>query len=282
MTKRVTAPDIAAAKGQRRLTCITACDYPTGRLADESGVDMVLVGDSLAMVELGHEDTLSVTMDEMVHHAKAVSRGVSRALVIGDLPFLSYQPGVERAVANAGRFLSEGRCQAVKAEGGRAIVPAVRAMVQAGIPVMGHVGLTPQHLAALGGYKVQGKTAEAALVLLEDAQALAQAGCFSIVLECVPAELGKRISAAVDVPTIGIGSGPHTDGQVLVMHDVLGLFDRFRPKFVKVYANFWQQGLAAVQAYKAEVESGVFPGPEHSFTMPEEELARLDGRQPAD
>jgi 3-methyl-2-oxobutanoate hydroxymethyltransferase len=282
MTKRVTAPDIAAAKGQRRLTCITACDYPTGRLADESGVDMVLVGDSLAMVALGHEDTLSMTMDGMIHHAMAVSRGVSRALVIGDMPFLSYQPGVEQAVANAGRFLSEGRCQAVKAEGGRAVVPAVRAMIQAGIPVMGHVGLTPQHLATQGGYKVQGRTAEAALVLLEDAQALAQAGCFSIVLECVPAELGKRISAAVDVPTIGIGSGPHTDGQVLVMHDVLGLFDRFRPKFVKAYAKFWEQGLAAVKAYKDEVESGVFPGPEHSFTMPEEELARLDGKQTAD
>ncbi len=237
---------------------------------------MVLVGDSLAMVALGHEDTLSVTMDEMVHHTKAVTRGVSRALVIADMPFLSYQPGVDKAVANAGRFLSEARAQAVKVEGGRAVIEPIRAMVRAGIPVMGHIGLTPQHLAALGGFKVQGKTAEAAMILMEDALALAEAGCFSLVLECVPGELARRITQAANVPTIGIGSGPDTDGQVLVIHDVLGLYDRFRPKFVKAYADLWNQGLDALRAYRTDVESGAFPAAEHTFAMPDEELAKLD------
>lgn len=275
MTKRITAPEVAGAKGSRRLTCLTAYDYPTGRLADESGVDMVLVGDSLAMVVLGHEDTLSVTMDEMIHHTRAVSRAVSRALVIGDMPFMSFQPA-DRAVRNAGRFLSEGRAQAVKVEGGRNVQEQVRAMVRAGIPVMGHIGLTPQHLAALGGFKVQGRTARAARLLLEDARVLEGEGCFSLVLECLPRELGARITREVSIPTIGIGSGPDTDGQVLVIHDVLGLYDRFRPKFVKAYAELWGQGVQALAAFRQDVEQGRFPAPEHCFSMSPEELALLD------
>jgi len=275
MTTRVTVPAVMAAKGNRKLTELTAYDYPTAQWVDQSGIDMILVGDSLAMVVLGQEDTLSVGMDEMIHHTRAVSRAARRALVIGDMPFLSYQAGVEQAVMNAGRFLKEGRAQAVKLEGGRKVVPQVRAIVDAGIPVQGHIGLTPQSVAQMGGFKVQGKTAEAARALEEDAQALADAGCFSIVLEAIPAPIAARITDSVPVPTIGIGAGPDCDGQVLVVHDVLGLFERFVPKFVKRYAHLTQTIQDALIQFRDEVRSGQFPGPEHTFTISSEEMSKL-------
>lgn len=275
MTTRVTVPEVMAAKGDRKLTELTAYDYPTAHWVDQSGIDMILVGDSLAMVVLGQEDTLSVGMDEMIHHTRAVSRAARRALVIGDMPFLSYQAGVEQAVMNAGRFLKEGRAQAVKLEGGRKVVPQVRAIVDAGIPVQGHIGLTPQSVAQMGGFKVQGKTAEAARALEEDAQALADAGCFSIVLEAIPAPIAARITDSVPVPTIGIGAGPDCDGQVLVVHDVLGLFERFVPKFVKRYAHLTQTIQDALIQFRDEVRGGQFPGPEHTFTISSEEMSKL-------
>jgi 3-methyl-2-oxobutanoate hydroxymethyltransferase len=275
MTTRITVPDIVAAKGQRKLAVLTAYDYPTALWVDRSGMDIVLVGDSLGMVVLGMEDTLSVSMAEMIHHTRAVTRAVKRALVIGDMPFLSYQVSIEQALLNAGRFLQEGRAQAVKLEGGARVLPQVRAMVAAGIPVQGHLGLTPQSSAQFGGFKVQGKTAEAARVLIEDAQALAEAGCFSIVLEAIPAPIAERITAAVPIPTIGIGAGPACDGQVLVLHDVLGLFDRFLPRFVKQYEQMGPMMLKALTRYREEVEQGIFPGPEHGFGMQDEEWDKL-------
>ncbi len=265
---KVTVPGIMAAKGKRKLTMLTAYDYCTAVWVDRAGVDMILVGDSLAMVMLGHEDTLSVTMDEMLHHTRAVVRGAKRALVIGDMPFLSYQVSVAQAVENAGRFLKEGRAQAVKLEGGASVLKQVEAIVEAGIPVQGHLGLTPQSIAILGGFKVQGKDEEAAKKLVEDAVALAQAGCFSLVLEAIPAAVAQRITEAVPIPTIGIGAGPACDGQVLVLHDLVGLFDRFVPRFVKQYDQLGQRLLEAVSRYRQEVESGTFPGPEHTFGMP--------------
>lgn len=276
MTTRVTVPDVLGAKGKRKLTELTAYDYPTAHWVDQSGIDMILVGDSLAMVVLGQEDTLSVGMDVMIHHTRAVSRAARRALVIGDMPFLSYQASVEQAVINAGRFLGEGRAQAVKLEGGRKVAPQVRAIVDAGIPVQGHIGLTPQSVAQMGGFKVQGKTAEAAKVLVDDAQALADAGCFSIVLEAIPAPIAARITESVPVPTIGIGAGPDCDGQVLVVHDVLGLFERFVPKFVKRYAHLTQPIQEALAQFREEVQTGRFPGPEHAFAMAREEMGKLE------
>ena len=275
MSKKVTVPEILGAKGKRKITELTAYDYPTALLADKSGIDMLLVGDSLAMVVLGHEDTLSVGMTEMLHHTRAVSRGASRALVIGDMPFMSYQASVEQALINAGRFLSEGRANAVKLEGGARVVPQIRAVVEAGIPVQGHIGLTPQSAAQFGGFKVQGKTAEAAKVLIDDAQALADAGCFSIVLEAIPSSIAEMVTEAVSVPTIGIGAGPGCDGQVLVVHDVLGLFDRFVPRFVKRYAKLDDLIIEALGKYKEEVEQSIFPGPEHSFMLNEQEAKKL-------
>jgi 3-methyl-2-oxobutanoate hydroxymethyltransferase len=275
MTTRITVPDIMAAKGKRKLSVLTAYDYPTGLWVDRSGMDIALVGDSLAMVVLGQEDTLSVGMAEMIHHTRAVARAVKRALVVGDMPFLSYQVSVEQAVLNAGRFLQEGRAQGVKLEGGARVLPQVRAMVQAGIPVQGHLGLTPQSMAQFGGFKVQGKTGEAAKVLIEDAQALAEAGCFSIVLEAIPAPIAALITEAVPIPTIGIGAGPACDGQVLVVHDVLGLFDRFLPRFVKQYEQLGPVIVKALTRYREEVEQGQFPGPEHSFGMQEEEWDKV-------
>ncbi len=275
MTKRVTVPEILASKGNRKLSELTAYDYPTALLADKSGIDMLLVGDSLAMVVLGHEDTLSVGMTEMLHHTLAVSRGASRAMVIGDMPFMSYQASVEQALINAARFMKEARAQAVKLEGGARVVPQIRAMVEAGIPVQGHIGLTPQSAAQFGGFKVQAKTAEAARVLIEDAQALAEAGCFSIVLEAVPASIAEMVTQAVSIPTIGIGAGPACDGQVLVVHDVLGLYDRFVPKFVKRYAKLDDLIVEALSRYREEVEQGIFPGPEHGFMISEQEAQKL-------
>lgn len=277
MARRVTVPEIIAAKGKRKLTEVTAYDHPTALWVDESGIDMILVGDSLAMVVLGHEDTLSITMDEMLHHTRAVARTAQCALVIGDLPFLSYQVSVEQAVLNAGRFVKEARANAVKLEGGRRVAAQIKAIVEAQIPVQGHLGLTPQSSAAFGGFKIQGKTAEAARELIEDARALVAAGCFSIVLEGIPAPIAAMITEAVPVPTIGIGAGPDCDGQVLVLHDLLGLFERFTPRFVKQYARLSGPVREALAAFREEVEKGVFPAPEHSFAMDGEEVAKLKG-----
>jgi 3-methyl-2-oxobutanoate hydroxymethyltransferase len=280
MTQRVTAPVIAASKGGRRLSMVTAYDYCSARLADEAGLDMILVGDSLAMVVLGHEDTLSVTMDEMLHHVRAVSRGAKRALVVADMPFMSYHAGVESAVANAGRYLKEAGARAVKVEGAGDMLPKIAAMAGAQIPVLGHLGLTPQSIARLGGFKVQAKTAEAARLLTGEALSLVDAGCFAIVLEAVPAAVAAEVTRAVSVPTIGIGAGPGCDGQVLVYHDMLGLYDKFQPKFVKRYAELGVASREALERYKAEVESGAFPGPEHSFAMIAGEEAKLKDAGP--
>jgi 3-methyl-2-oxobutanoate hydroxymethyltransferase len=250
---------------------LTAYDYPTALALDQAGIDAILVGDSLAMVVLGYENTLPVTMDEMLHHSRAVARGAKNALLVGDMPFMSYQVSVEDAVRNAGRFLQNGGMDAVKLEGGRERAAAIRAIVEAGIPVMGHLGLTPQSIHQLGGFRAQGKTAAAAARLLEDAQQLEQAGCFSLVLESVPAQLAAYITRKISIPTIGIGAGAGCDGQVLVTHDLLGLFDRFTPRFVKKYASLHEEMQKSFRAYIADVQSEQFPAAEHSFVMEEDE-----------
>lgn len=271
----VTSLGIRNTKGKRKLTMLTAYDYSSATLVDECGIDMLLVGDSLGMVMLGNDDTVSVTMDEMVHHCRAVTRGAKRALVIADMPFMSYETGVRDALLNAARLFRDGGVRAVKLEGGTTVVPQVTALVQTGIPVVGHIGLTPQRVATLGGFKVQGKTAEAARQLLEDAKALEKAGIFCLVLEAIPASIARRITEAVSIPTIGIGAGNDCDGQVLVFHDLLGLFDRFVPKFVKQYANLREIAAKAISEYRDDVTNGTFPGPEHSFSMPEGEEEKL-------
>jgi len=273
MSKKVTILDIQRKKiEQQPITMLTAYDYPGATMVDEAGIDIILVGDSLAMTVLGYPDTVSITVDEMLHHCKAVARGAKRAFLVGDMPFMSYQISPSEAVRNAGRYMKEAGMDAVKLEGGREVLEAVRAIVAAGIPVMGHLGLTPQTATKLGGYKVQAKTASAAQRLREDALALQEAGCFSIVLEAIPASIGETVSKELSIPTIGIGAGAGCDGQVLVFHDILGLFDRFVPKFVKQYATLRQPILDALQAYREEVEAGTFPAKEHTFTINEEEL----------
>ncbi|MCX7983047.1 MAG: 3-methyl-2-oxobutanoate hydroxymethyltransferase [Syntrophales bacterium] len=264
--KRITAKDFLEKKKKgEKIVVITAYDYPTSMVADQSGVDAILVGDSLGMVVLGYESTLPVTMEDMIHHTKAVVRGTKRALVIGDMPFMSYQVSVEEAVRNAGRFLQEAEAQAVKLEGGREVAETVRRIVKAGIPVMAHIGLTPQSIHQLGGFKVQGRDVETAARLKEDALLLEEAGAFSLVLECIPKSLAKEISDALTIPTIGIGAGVHCDGQVLVFHDLLGLFERFVPKHVKVYANLREKMKEAILQYAREVREGIFPDDDHSF-----------------
>lgn len=253
------------------ITMLTAYDYPSALAVDNAGIDMILVGDSLAMVVLGYENTLSVTMEDMLHHSRAVARGAKSALLIGDMPFMSYQISVEEATRNAGRFLQEGSMDAVKLEGGRERADAVRSIVSAGIPVMGHLGLTPQSINQLGGFRAQGKTALAAKRLVEDALILEESGCFSLVLESVPARLAELISKKLSIPTIGIGAGVGCDGQVLVTHDLLGLFDRFTPKFVKKYANFHHEMQKAFADYIEDVETKRFPTPEHSVEMDDKE-----------
>lgn len=254
---------------------LTAYDYPTALAVDRAGIDSILVGDTLGMVVLGYENTLPVTMEDMLHHCKAVARGSKCALLIGDMPFMSYQAAVDDAVRNAGQFLQEAGMDAVKLEGGRERLDAVRAIVGAGIPVMGHLGLTPQSVHQLGGFRAQGKTAETAKHLLEDALLLQDAGCFSIVLETVPVQLAELISQRLEIPTIGIGAGVGCDGQVLVTHDLIGLFDRFTPKFVRRYAEFHTEMAEAFSAYKADVESRQFPADEHSITMSDDEWLSL-------
>lgn len=273
--KRITAPSITAAKGERKLTVITAYDAGQAGLAEAAGADILLVGDSLGMVVLGQPDTLSVTMTQMLHHVFAVSAGTAKALVLADMPFMSYQVDVPQAVRNAGRLIQQGRAQAVKLEGGREVLPQVRAIVGAGIPVMGHLGLTPQHVAALGGYRVQAKTAREAESLLEDALALAEAGCFALVLECVPAQVAEIVTQTIHIPTIGIGAGPDCDGQVLVFHDLLGLYEGHKPRFVKCYAELGALAREALGRFTQEVRSGQFPAQEHCFAMDPEELRQL-------
>lgn len=259
------------------ITMLTAYDYPTALVIDSVGIDSILVGDSLGMVVLGYENTLPVTMEDMLHHCKAVSRGARCALLIGDMPFMSYQAAVGDAVRNAGRFLQEAGMDAVKLEGGRERVDAIRAIVGSGIPVMGHLGLTPQSVHQLGGFRAQGKTANAAKRLLEDALILQEAGCFSIVLESVPKQLASLVSQRLEIPMIGIGAGDGCDGQVLVTHDLLGLYDRFTPKFARRYVELHAEMAQAISAYKADVESHQFPAEEHSITMSEEEWQALLG-----
>jgi 3-methyl-2-oxobutanoate hydroxymethyltransferase len=258
----VTVPDFLAAKARgTRLTMLTAYDYITARLLDAAGVDCLLVGDSLGMVVQGQPDSLAVTLDEMIYHTRLVMRGVRRSLVVTDMPFMSYQVSPQQALENAGRLIKEGNAHAVKLEGGVRSAPAVSAITAADIPLMGHVGLTPQSVRRLGGFKVQRDAAR----LLDDALAIEAAGAFALVVECVPAELGARITEAVKIPTIGIGAGPHCDGQVLVTPDLLGLFTDFRPRFAKQYADLGAEVRQAVEAYCREVREGAFPGAEHSF-----------------
>jgi len=276
MGRKVTILDLQAKKERGEpITMLTAYDYPTALLVDTAEIDVILVGDSLAMVVLGHENTLAVTMDEMIHHCKAVSRGARNPFLVGDMPFMSYQISKTEAVANAGRFLKEGGMEAVKLEGGQEVVETIRAIVDAGIPVMGHIGLTPQSISKLGGYRVQGRDIEAARKLLDDAAALEEAGCFSIILEAIPDRLAKLITERASVPTIGIGAGPHCDGQVLVIHDLIGLFDRFTPKFVKKYTNVNAQILKALQEFREEVKTGTFPTAEHSYSISDEVFEAL-------
>jgi 3-methyl-2-oxobutanoate hydroxymethyltransferase len=252
-------------KRNEKITMLTAYDYATAMIVDQAGIDMILVGDSLGMVVLGYESTLPVTMEDMLHHTKAVCRGAKRALVLGDMPFMSYQASVEEAVRNAGRFLQEAGAQGVKLEGGREVADATKRIAAAGIPVMAHLGLTPQSVHQLGGYKVQGKDNTVARRILEDAKILEEAGAFAVVLECIPTTLAREITSTLNIPTIGIGAGAPCDGQVLVINDMLGLFERFTPKFVKKYANLNVQMAEAVGQYIDEVRSGAFPDDAHSF-----------------
>ncbi|MFO7682354.1 MAG: 3-methyl-2-oxobutanoate hydroxymethyltransferase [Chloroflexota bacterium] len=279
--QKVTILRLLAQKKQKTpIAMVTAYDYSSALLADSAGIDVILVGDSLAMVMMGLESTNPVTMEIMLHHCRMAARGAKSAFLVGDMPFMSYQVSVSEAVRNAGRFLQEGGMEAVKLEGGQVVEEQIQAIVRAGIPVMGHIGLTPQSVTSLGGYKVQGKTAVSAHKLWQDAQVLQDAGCFSIVLEAVPAKIAAEISRRLDIPTIGIGAGAGCDGQVLVYHDLLGLFDKFQPTFVKQYANIGAQIQQALTTYRDEVKAGSFPADAHSFSLPdaefEEFLKRVD------
>jgi 3-methyl-2-oxobutanoate hydroxymethyltransferase len=274
--KKVTTLDFLRKKQRSEpITMLTAYDYPTALAMDQAGIDGILVGDSLGMVVLGYENTLSVTMEDMLHHCKAVSRGAQYALLIGDMPFMSYQVSPQEALRNAGRFLQEAGMQAVKLEGGRERLEAIRQITGAGIPVMGHIGLTPQSVNQLGGYRAQGKSVKEALRLVEDALLLQEAGCFSMVLESMPARLAELISHKLDIPTIGIGAGANCDGQVLVTHDLLGLFERFTPRFAKRYTNLHEQMGKAFREYIADVHNQSFPAAEHTIDMPDNEWEQL-------
>jgi 3-methyl-2-oxobutanoate hydroxymethyltransferase len=278
---QVTVPDLlqrktlAAGSQSKKITCLTAYDYPTARLIDEAGVDVVLVGDSLAMVMLGHDSTLPLTLDEALHHTKAVRRGVARALVVADMPYGSYHGDIGESLRNAMRFVKEAGAEAVKIEGGERRLELIARLTEAEIPVMGHIGLTPQSVNALGGYRVQGKTPNAAEQVLRDARAVEAAGAFSIVLEAIPRELAAEITKTVRIPTIGIGAGPDCDGQVLVLHDLLGLTFQNPPKFARRYANLGEAILKAVREYCADVESGRFPSDAESYHAP----ANVKGRK---
>ncbi len=274
---KTTIPEIVAMKRDgKRITMMTAYDAAFARLVDESGIDVILIGDSLGMVVLGHPSTVPVTMEDMLRHSAAVARGAKRALLVGDMPFGSYQAGPPDAIRNASRFLKEAGVDAVKIEGGHETVPIVRALVDAGIAVMAHVGLTPQRVAQFGGFKVQAKTAGAARRLIDDAVALEDAGAFALVLEGIPAPVAQQVTLRLGIPTIGIGAGIHCDGQVLVLHDILGLYGDFKPKFAKRYADLGPIILDALRRFDAEVREGTFPDAEHSFVMKESELTSLE------
>ncbi len=268
-TPRPTAPSIRGRKvrdGAEPLVMLTAYDAPGARMVSEAGADLILVGDSVAMVVLGYDDTLQVTVDDIAYHTAAVARAEPRAMIVGDLPWMSYHVSTQETLDNAAKLIRAG-AQAVKLEGGRSRLPMIEALIAAEIPVMGHIGLTPQSVHAMGGFKVQAKSVEAAMELVDDAKALAHAGCFAIVLEGVPDQVGKMVTDAVDVPTIGIGAGRHCDGQVLVLHDVLGLENRFTPKFVRRYAELAQAGTEALERYAADVRSGAFPSDDESYHL---------------
>ncbi len=274
---KITAPAITQRKvtdGHDPLVMLTAYDAPSARLADEAGADMLLVGDSVAMVVLGYDDTLSVTVDDLAHHTAAVARTRPKALVVGDLPWMSYHVSEAETVQNAAKLIRAG-AESVKLEGGRKRLPMIECIIDAEIPVMGHLGLTPQSVHAMGGFKVQGREHEAALALVDDAKALAAAGCFAIVLEGIPTEVAALVTRAIDVPTIGIGAGPDCDGQVLVYHDVLGIEDRIHPKFVRRYADLKSASVEALEHFVADVRSGDFPGPEESYHLPADQAESL-------
>lgn len=273
--KKTVATFKSAKENGEKLTMLTAYDYSTAKLIDEAGVDSILVGDSLGMVMLGYEDTVSVTMEDMIHHTKAVTRGAKNALVVADMPFMSYQTSVYDAVVNAGRLLKEGRAQAVKLEGGQEFCEHISAIVKASIPVVAHIGMTPQSINAYGGFKVQGKSAEAANKIIEDAKAVEKAGAFAVVLECVPAKLAEIISKTVNIPTIGIGAGAGCDGQVLVYQDMLGMYSDFTPKFVKKYCSLGETMTAAFKGYIEDVKNGSFPEEKHTFTIADDVLSKL-------
>lgn len=274
MKKTVVTFANAKQKGEK-LTMLTAYDYSTARLIDEAGIDSILVGDSLGNVVLGYEDTISVTVEDMIHHGAAVARGAKEALVVIDMPFMSYQTSVYDAVFNAGRLMKEGRAGAVKLEGGISMADRIKAITEAGIPVMAHIGLTPQSINSFGGFKVQGKTEDAAKKLLEDAYAVQEAGAFAVVLECVPAKLAKLVTEKLDIPTIGIGAGADCDGQVLVYADMLGMFRDFTPKFVKRFAETGNIMVEAFKKYNEEVKNGVYPGEEHTYAIDDEIMGKL-------
>jgi len=273
--KKIRVEDILGLKNKRKITMLTAYDYPLASLVDKAGIDMILVGDSLANVVLGLDSTTKVGMTEMLHHAKAVTRAVNKSLVVGDMPYDSYQVNPEESAKNAARFINEAKCDAVKLEWFEKCLEVTENIIKAGIPVMGHIGLTPQTADKLGGFKVQGKDAEAAQRLIKQAVELEKLGCFAVVLECVPDKIAQIITQKLKIPTIGIGAGPYCDGQVLVINDMLGLFERYTPKFVKKYVNISEQISRALEKYKEEVIQGLFPDAEHSFTIKEEELKKL-------
>ena len=277
--KKITITDLQNKKRDgKKITMLTAYDYPMARLVDDAGIDVILVGDSLGMVVLGLDSTVSVTMDMMIHHAMAVRRGTKYAFLIGDMPFMSYQISKEEAIRNAGRFMKEAGCDAVKLEGGDEVMDATIAIINAGVPVLGHLGLTPQTVSKLGGFKVQGKDAKGANKILEQALKLERAGCFALVLECVPDKVAKLITEKLSIPTIGIGAGRDCDGQVLVTNDMVGLFDRFVPKFVKQYVKLSAVISDGLKKYKDEVEKGIFPDSGHSFSINDEEIRKLRRR----
>ena len=260
-----------------KIVMLTAYDYPSARLAQEAGIDVILVGDSLGMVVLGYDSTVPVTVADMIHHSRAARRGAGDTFMLTDMPFLTFQISPAQALENAARLVQEGGCEGVKVEGGAEIAPQVRALTRAGIPVCAHIGLTPQSVTSLSGYKVQGRTAEAATKLLRDALALEEAGAFMIVLECIPSQVAELISTKLSIPTIGIGGGAKCDGQVLVFHDILGLFERFVPKFVKQFETLGVKAKLALRNYAGEVRSGAFPDAAHSFSMNEEQLQKIYG-----
>lgn len=266
MGEQVTTTTLRKMKREgKKIAMLTAYDFLSAQILDEAGIDIILVGDSVGMVVAGYENTLPVTMDNMIYHTEIVARAARRAMVIGDMPFMSYQVNPEEALRNAARFLTEGRAKAIKLEGGRAMAPTIKKIIRAGIPVMGHIGLTPQSVYKFGGFRLQGRQPEDAQRILDAARSVADAGVFALILEKIPSELAEQVTATLDIPTIGIGAGPHCDGQVLIQQDMLGLFDRFRPRFVKRYAEIGQTMRQAFEAYIQDVREGRFPADEHSY-----------------